>query len=233
MTATRVATAIVAFGAATSTALLTAWIPAGVLERTLMLGAGLGLSTYLAHWVCRAPSSAKAFNRTMGAGILHALFCGGLLAPLFIIAAQRGGPHESPFGLFFAFMVGSIVLAIPFGGAIGLAYTVVPATAARVRELPSHSGVDRVFLLGGAWLLFVALAHLTVLWKTLGLPLAKVTATEETLLTALWVAPALIGALALAVFLAYQWVVGRAAVRAGELGDLEEFETGARTIVSA
>ena len=48
-----------------------------------------------------------------------------------------------------------------------------------------------------------------------------------------WVLKIGIGALALAVFLAYQWVVGRAAVRAGELGDLEEFETGARTIVSA
>ncbi|MCS0499445.1 stage II sporulation protein M [Protaetiibacter mangrovi] len=41
-----------------------------------------------------------------------------------------------------------------------------------------------------------------------------------------------IGTLALAAVLVYQWVVGRRAVRAGETGDLEEFETGARRIVS-
>ncbi len=42
-----------------------------------------------------------------------------------------------------------------------------------------------------------------------------------------------IGTVALAAFLVYQWVLGRAAVRAGEAGDLEEFESGVRTIVSA
>ncbi|PZQ89738.1 MAG: hypothetical protein DI534_08065 [Leifsonia xyli] len=41
-----------------------------------------------------------------------------------------------------------------------------------------------------------------------------------------------IGTLALAAFLVYQWVVGRRAVRAGETGDLEEYETGTRRIVS-
>ena len=41
-----------------------------------------------------------------------------------------------------------------------------------------------------------------------------------------------IGTLALAVFLAYQWGVGRRAVRAGETGDLDEFEAGARQIVA-
>jgi hypothetical protein len=41
-----------------------------------------------------------------------------------------------------------------------------------------------------------------------------------------------IGTIALAAFVVYQWVVGRRAVRAGETGDLEEFETGTRRIVS-
>ncbi|MFT4029392.1 MAG: stage II sporulation protein M [Protaetiibacter sp.] len=41
-----------------------------------------------------------------------------------------------------------------------------------------------------------------------------------------------IGTLALAAFLYYQWGIGRRAARAGETGDLEEFETGARRIVS-
>ncbi|QEO08602.1 stage II sporulation protein M [Protaetiibacter larvae] len=41
-----------------------------------------------------------------------------------------------------------------------------------------------------------------------------------------------IGTAALAAFLVYQWVLGRRAALAGETGDLEEFETGARRIVS-
>ena len=42
-----------------------------------------------------------------------------------------------------------------------------------------------------------------------------------------------IGALALAAFLTYMLVLGRRAVRAGETGDLTEFEAGARRIVAA
>jgi uncharacterized membrane protein SpoIIM required for sporulation len=42
-----------------------------------------------------------------------------------------------------------------------------------------------------------------------------------------------IGTVALAAFLYYQWVLGRRAVKSGETGDLEEFEAGARTLVSA
>ncbi|MCU1412856.1 MAG: hypothetical protein JWN80_196, partial [Microbacteriaceae bacterium] len=38
---------------------------------------------------------------------------------------------------------------------------------------------------------------------------------------------------ALAGFLFYQWVIGRRAYRAGETGDLEQFEAGARRIVAA
>jgi uncharacterized membrane protein SpoIIM required for sporulation len=41
-----------------------------------------------------------------------------------------------------------------------------------------------------------------------------------------------IGSVALASFLFYQWVIGRRAVRLGETGDLEEFESGARALVS-
>lgn len=42
-----------------------------------------------------------------------------------------------------------------------------------------------------------------------------------------------IGALALAAFLAYMLVLGGRAARAGETGDLDEFEAGARTIAAA
>ena len=41
-----------------------------------------------------------------------------------------------------------------------------------------------------------------------------------------------IGTVALAAFLTYQWVVGRRAVQAGETGDLEEFEAGAKQLVA-
>ena len=41
-----------------------------------------------------------------------------------------------------------------------------------------------------------------------------------------------IGTVALAAFLFYQWVVGRRAVKAGETGDLDEFESGARQLVA-
>ncbi|MBN9151045.1 MAG: stage II sporulation protein M [Micrococcales bacterium] len=41
-----------------------------------------------------------------------------------------------------------------------------------------------------------------------------------------------IGTVALAAFLGYQWIVGGRAYRAGETGDLDEFESGARRIVA-
>ncbi|WP_420810032.1 stage II sporulation protein M [Glaciihabitans arcticus] len=41
-----------------------------------------------------------------------------------------------------------------------------------------------------------------------------------------------IGTVALVSFLLYQWVVGRRAVRAGQTGDLDEFEAGARELVA-
>ena len=41
-----------------------------------------------------------------------------------------------------------------------------------------------------------------------------------------------IGTVALAAFLFYQWVIGRRAARAGETGDLDEFEAGARQLVA-
>jgi uncharacterized membrane protein SpoIIM required for sporulation len=41
-----------------------------------------------------------------------------------------------------------------------------------------------------------------------------------------------IGTVAVGAFLFYQWVVGRWAVRAGETGDLDEFERGARRIIA-
>jgi len=48
-----------------------------------------------------------------------------------------------------------------------------------------------------------------------------------------WVIKIGIGTVALSSFLFYQWVIGRRAVRAGETGDLDEFEAGARRIVAA
>ena len=47
-----------------------------------------------------------------------------------------------------------------------------------------------------------------------------------------WVIKIGIGTLALSAFLVYQWVVGGRAARAGETGDLEEFESGARQLVA-
>lgn len=41
-----------------------------------------------------------------------------------------------------------------------------------------------------------------------------------------------IGTIALAAFLAYQWILGRRAARAGETGDLVEFEAGARRLAA-
>ena len=47
-----------------------------------------------------------------------------------------------------------------------------------------------------------------------------------------WVIKIGIGTIALAGFLFYQWVIGRRAARAGETGDLEEFEAGATQLVA-
>ncbi len=41
-----------------------------------------------------------------------------------------------------------------------------------------------------------------------------------------------IGTIALAAVLAYQWLLGRRAALAGETGDLDEFEAGARRLVA-
>ncbi|WP_349904343.1 stage II sporulation protein M [Parafrigoribacterium humi] len=42
-----------------------------------------------------------------------------------------------------------------------------------------------------------------------------------------------IGTVAVSAFLFYQWVVGRWAVRAGETGDLDEFDAGAKQLIAA
>lgn len=227
MTATRTATAIVAFGAAATTALLTAWIPAGPLERTFLVGAGVAMSTHLARWVCGAPSPARAFNRTMGAGIMHAIFCGGLLAPVFIAIANHSERHESIFGLILGFAVGSMVLGVPLGGVVGLAYTLVPATAARVRERPSHGDVDRVLAIGGAWLLFVAAAHALVLSITLGLPFGEVGPLTRALLGLLWIAP-LIAGLLLLVVCGARWAMRSRFLAAARTGEDATFRIATR-----
>ena len=48
-----------------------------------------------------------------------------------------------------------------------------------------------------------------------------------------WVIKIGIGTVALVVVLVYQWGVGRRAYRAGQTGDLDEFDAGAKQIVSA
>lgn len=48
-----------------------------------------------------------------------------------------------------------------------------------------------------------------------------------------WAVKIGIGTVALAAFLAYQWIVGGRAARLGETGDLSEFDAGARRIYSA
>ncbi len=48
-----------------------------------------------------------------------------------------------------------------------------------------------------------------------------------------WVIKIGIGTIALAAMLAYQWILGGIAYRAGQTGDLEAFEAGARKIVAA
>jgi len=47
-----------------------------------------------------------------------------------------------------------------------------------------------------------------------------------------WAVKIGIGTVALAGFLAYQWILGRRAFRAGQTGDLEEFEAGATRLVA-
>jgi uncharacterized membrane protein SpoIIM required for sporulation len=47
-----------------------------------------------------------------------------------------------------------------------------------------------------------------------------------------WWLKAGISTIALAAMLVYQWVIGRRAYRAGQTGDLEEFEAGARELVA-
>jgi len=47
-----------------------------------------------------------------------------------------------------------------------------------------------------------------------------------------WVIKIGIGTIAFGAFIVYQWVVGRRAFRAGETGDLDEFEAGARQLVA-
>ncbi|MCW4384998.1 stage II sporulation protein M [Salinibacterium sp. SYSU T00001] len=67
---------------------------------------------------------------------------------------------------------------------------------------------------------------------TLGLLLSGVIEGYVTRQDWPWALKIGIGAAALAVFLAYQWLVGRRAFAAGETGDLEEFEAGARRLVA-
>jgi hypothetical protein len=48
-----------------------------------------------------------------------------------------------------------------------------------------------------------------------------------------WPVKILIGTGALVAFLLYQWVLGRIAWRAGQTGDLDEFEAGAKRLIAS
>jgi hydrogenase-4 membrane subunit HyfE len=48
-----------------------------------------------------------------------------------------------------------------------------------------------------------------------------------------WVIKIGIGTIALAAVLVYQWVLGRRAWRAGHNGDLDEFDAGAKQLISS
>jgi uncharacterized membrane protein SpoIIM required for sporulation len=67
---------------------------------------------------------------------------------------------------------------------------------------------------------------------TLGLLLSGIVEGYITRLDWPWPIKIGVGTLALAAFLAYQWVLGRRAALAGETGDLGEFEAGARRLVA-
>jgi hypothetical protein len=166
LTTSRAATALTAISASTTTALLTAWIPAPEWSRFVLVGVGAIIATLFARWACKTDTVSRAVLRSMGAGALHAFVMGGVVVPLFVTLIQtysegRRSPNDG--GLFFAFMIGSLIVGAPLGGAVGLGYSVVPAIAARLKSTPSHTDNDYLALSGGMWLMAVAALHWIVL----------------------------------------------------------------------
>ncbi|HVH47404.1 MAG TPA: hypothetical protein VM925_33950 [Labilithrix sp.] len=197
LTATRAATAVVTVGGATTTSLLTAWIPAEGSVRAALVVAGVAMSALLAQWSCTAPSPAHSIRRATGAGVIHAMFCGGFLAPLVIGIAQLGGSQDGAIALCLAFAAFATVIGAPLGAAVGLAYSFVPAAAARVRERPSHGDVDRVLTVGGLWLLAIGAVHAALVSTAFDLAHDRFDDASYALLTSLWITPLVVGALLL------------------------------------
>ena len=91
LTPVRASTAIVAFGASLTTALLTAWIPAPGLLRFGLVGLASLVCGPLAYWASDAASPSPAVSRSVAAGALHTAFSGGILLPLFVMLESVPG----------------------------------------------------------------------------------------------------------------------------------------------
>jgi hypothetical protein len=227
MTAPRVGAGIVAFAAAITTALLTAWLPSTGWLRATLVAMGTAMSIVLSRWVfthSRDPSS--AILRSMGAGAIHAIFCGGVLAPLFFFLGDKvsTGAAEA-LGIFIGFAISATVVGVPFGGMVGLAYSVMPAVAAKTRTRPSHGDVDRVVTVGAVWLLLVGAVHSVIIAVATENNVGEnamgenaMDVTSHILLATLWIAPLVVAAclLGIVAIRAMQRARFLAAARVGE-----------------
>ena len=126
---------------------------------------------------------------------------GGLVVPSFVLAieAMNEGRHSpNGGGLFFAFVVGSLFVGAPLGGAVGLGYSIIPAVVAKTRKSPSHTDVDYIALSSGMWLMVVAGLHALVLMLAKHVPPEPEPSTStDILVTLLWAVPFSFGALLL------------------------------------
>lgn len=216
LTTTRAAAGLTAISASTTTALLTAWIPAPGWSRYVLVGVGAILATVFATWVCKTNTVSRAVLRSMGAGALHAFVMGGVVVPLFVTLVQsyaegRRSPNDG--GLFFAFMIGSLIVGAPLGGAVGLGYSVIPAMAAKLKGTPSHTDNDYLALSGGMWLMAVASLHWIVLMAAGG---TTFTSGNMGIACLLWIVPFALGGLLLVLNAIRASAIGRFVERVRE-----------------
>jgi hypothetical protein len=193
--ASRLSFVLLALTAATTTALLTAWIPAEGWLRVAIVALGTLTSIPLASWACAAENPGRALGRSLGAGALQAFFASAVLLPTFVALKEHF--QIGHLGTFLAFAIMAAILSVPVGGIIGLSYSVLPMISARTRVQPSHGDVDRVLLLGGGWLVAVAAAH-AFLAAALFVPFEP-TSQEQILLGVVSMVPIALGVTALAI----------------------------------
>jgi hypothetical protein len=193
--ATRLSFVLLAITAATTTALLTAWIPAEGWLRVAIVALGTLTSIPLASWASAAENPGRALGRSLGAGALQAFFASAVLLPAFVALKEHF--QIGHVGTFLAFAITAAILSVPVGGIIGLAYSVLPMISARSRVQPSHGDVDRVLLLGGGWLVAVAAAH-TLLTAAFFIPFEP-TSREQILLGVVSMVPIVLGMTLLAI----------------------------------